>query len=195
MTDQFDNNNELIEEDAVEDDLKEEDEYEKFCFLCRRPESQAGKMIELPNNIHICTECMPVSYTHLPGPLIYKQERVGIHNKTFWMYKFRSMEVQPESEERKAWTVKNDPRDVYKRQGFGGIAGHCFVQQPRGNTGYCHRIICAQDYSAVTAACMMVKKKAFDEAGGLSPDLAVAFNDIDFCLKVRSHGYLVVRCV
>ena len=40
--------------------------------------------------------------------------------------------------------------------GFGGIAGHCFVLQPRGTTGYCHRIICAQDYSAVTAACMMV---------------------------------------
>ena len=45
-----------------------------------------------------------------PGPLIYKQERVGLHNKTFWMYKFRSMEIQPESEEKKAWTVKNDPR-------------------------------------------------------------------------------------
>lgn len=76
--------------------------------------------------------------------------------------------------------------------GFGGIAGHCFVQQPRGKTGYQHRIICAQDYSAVTAACMMVKKEAFDKAGGLSPDLAVAFNDIDFCLKVRDAGYLVV---
>lgn len=44
------------------------------------------------------------------GPLIYKQERVGLHNKTFWMYKFRSMEVQPEKEEKKAWTTKNDPR-------------------------------------------------------------------------------------
>ncbi|MDO4338127.1 MAG: glycosyltransferase family 2 protein [Eubacteriales bacterium] len=76
--------------------------------------------------------------------------------------------------------------------GFGGIAGHCFVQQPRGNTGYCHRIICAQNYSAVTAACMMVRKKVFDEVGGLSADLAVAFNDIDFCLKVRDKGYLVV---
>ena len=76
--------------------------------------------------------------------------------------------------------------------GFGGIAGHCFVQQPRSTTGYCHRIICAQNYSAVTAACMMVKKKVFDQVGGLSPDLAVAFNDIDFCLKVRDAGYLVV---
>ena len=76
--------------------------------------------------------------------------------------------------------------------GFGGIAGHCFVQQPRESTGYCHRIICAQDYSAVTAACMMVKASVYAEAGGLSEDLAVAFNDVDFCLKVRSLGYLVV---
>lgn len=45
-----------------------------------------------------------------PGPLIYKQERIGLRNKKFWMYKFRSMEIQPESEEKKAWTVKNDPR-------------------------------------------------------------------------------------
>ena len=44
------------------------------------------------------------------GLLIYKQERVGLHNQTFRMYKFRSMEIQKESEEKKAWTVKNDPR-------------------------------------------------------------------------------------
>jgi Undecaprenyl-phosphate glucose phosphotransferase len=53
--------------------------------------------------------CILIKLTS-PGPLIYKQERVGLHNKTFWMYKFRSMEVQPEEEEKKAWTVKNDPR-------------------------------------------------------------------------------------
>lgn len=53
--------------------------------------------------------CLLIKLTS-PGPLIYKQERVGLHNKTFWMYKFRSMEVQPESEEKKAWTTKNDPR-------------------------------------------------------------------------------------
>ena len=76
--------------------------------------------------------------------------------------------------------------------GFGGIAGHCFVQQPRGETGYCHRIICAQDYSAVTAACMLVDRKVYEMVGGLSTELAVAFNDVDLCMKIRNAGYLIV---
>ena len=53
--------------------------------------------------------CILIKITS-PGPLIYRQERVGLHNQTFWMYKFRSMEIQPVAEEKKAWTVKNDPR-------------------------------------------------------------------------------------
>ena len=76
--------------------------------------------------------------------------------------------------------------------GFGGIAGHCFVQQPRGETGYCHRIICAQDYSAVTAACMLVDRNIYKIVGGLSTELAVAFNDVDLCMKIRNAGYLIV---
>ncbi len=76
--------------------------------------------------------------------------------------------------------------------GFGGIAGHCFVMQPRGYTGYAHRIIEVQNYSAVTAACLMVPKEVFEEVDGLSGELAVAFNDIDFCMKIRKTGRLIV---
>lgn len=76
--------------------------------------------------------------------------------------------------------------------GFGGIAGHAFIGKDRSENGYFSRIICMQDYSAVTAACMMVKKSVFEAVGGLSPELKVAFNDVDFCLKVREYGKLVV---
>lgn len=76
--------------------------------------------------------------------------------------------------------------------GFGGTAGHAFIGKSRFDTGYFGRILAAQDYSAVTAACLMTKRSVYEEVGGLTEDLAVAFNDIDFCLKVRETGKLVV---
>lgn len=76
--------------------------------------------------------------------------------------------------------------------GFGGVAGHTFIGLHEAENSYFHRVMCAQDYSAVTAACLMVKKSVFEEVGGLTEELAVAFNDVDFCLKVRAAGYLVV---
>ena len=76
--------------------------------------------------------------------------------------------------------------------GFGGVAGHTFIGLHKAENSYFHRAMCAQDYSAVTAACMMSKKSVFDAVGGFSEDLAVAFNDIDYCMKVRSLGKLVV---
>nr|WP_236671877.1 glycosyltransferase family 2 protein [Enterococcus sp. BWB1-3] len=76
--------------------------------------------------------------------------------------------------------------------GFGGIAGHTFVNQKPTENGYFNRIIIAQNYSAVTAACMMVRRDVFEQVHGFSEELAVAFNDIDFCLKVRKIGKLVV---
>lgn len=76
--------------------------------------------------------------------------------------------------------------------GIGGIAGSMFVGMKRGHGGYLHKADLMQNLSAVTAACMMVKKKAFEAAGGFEEKLAVAFNDVDFCLKVKRAGYLVV---
>ena len=76
--------------------------------------------------------------------------------------------------------------------GFGGIAGHTFIGLHQAENSYFHRAMCAQDYSAVTAACMMSKKSLFDRVGGFREELAVAFNDIDYCLKIRNLGKKVV---
>ena len=76
--------------------------------------------------------------------------------------------------------------------GMGGCAGSLFVGLARSRGGYLHKAALQQDLSAVTAACFMVKKEVFEKAGGFEEKLAVAFNDVDFCLKVRHAGYLVV---
>ena len=76
--------------------------------------------------------------------------------------------------------------------GYSGIAGHAFIGTPRGVRGYCSRIICMQDYSAVTAACMMTKKDVFQSVNGFDEAFEVAFNDIDLCLRVLETGKLVV---
>jgi glycosyltransferase involved in cell wall biosynthesis len=73
--------------------------------------------------------------------------------------------------------------------GLGGIAGHTFVGFPRDASGYFHYLKCVNNYSALTAASCMVRKEVFLEVGGFNEELAVEFNDIDFCLKVKSKGY------
>lgn len=76
--------------------------------------------------------------------------------------------------------------------GLGGVAGHAFVGQPRFDPGYMAKDWCTQQLSAVTAACLMIRRSVFEQAGGFSEDLAVAFNDVDLCLKVRRAGYGVL---
>ena len=76
--------------------------------------------------------------------------------------------------------------------GLGGVAGHVFLAEPHDAPGYFGRAIVAQDLSAVTAACMMVKRSVYEEAGGFEEAYAVAFNDVDLCLKIRKAGYLIV---
>lgn len=76
--------------------------------------------------------------------------------------------------------------------GVKGIADHAFKYLPSKVAGYGLRAITTQDYNAVTAACMLVKKKDFEVAGGLDPEFQVAFNDIDLCLRLRENGKLIV---
>ena len=76
--------------------------------------------------------------------------------------------------------------------GAGGLADHVFKGLHEDDPGYMGRAISSQDVSAVTAACLMVKKSVYEEVGGLEEEFQVAFNDVDFCLKVRKAGYLIV---
>ncbi len=76
--------------------------------------------------------------------------------------------------------------------GIGGVAGHSHKYFKRGSYGYMSRLTIAQDLSAVTAASMMVKTSVLKEVGGLDESFAVAFNDVDLCMKIRKAGYLIV---
>ena len=74
--------------------------------------------------------------------------------------------------------------------GIGEVAGHAHKYFSRTSLGYTDRLNYTQQFSAVTAACMLVKRAIYYEVGGLNEqDLRIAFNDVDFCLRVHSRGY------
>src|SRR5438067_1889446 len=77
--------------------------------------------------------------------------------------------------------------------GLGGVAGHAFPNIPRGHPGYFNRAMLQQNCSAVTGACMVVRKSVFEELRGFDEvNLGVTFNDIDFCLRLTQRGYRIV---
>lgn len=77
--------------------------------------------------------------------------------------------------------------------GLGGVAGHSHKWWPRDHPGHHGRLALAQDVSAVTGACLLTKRAIWEEVGGLDAEgLAVAFNDVDFCLRVRARGHRIV---
>ena len=88
------------------------------------------------------------------------------------------------------------PDDTIQHAGvvmkLAGVCGHVFCGMDRSEPGRFARAVVQQDYSAVTAACMMVKKSVYESAGGMDEAFAVAYNDVDFCLRVRGMGLLVV---
>ena len=76
--------------------------------------------------------------------------------------------------------------------GIGGVAGHVFRNIPKGMHGYFSKDAMIQNLSAVTAACIMTPKTIYDEVGYMDEKFKVAFNDVDFCLKIREKNKLIV---
>jgi GT2 family glycosyltransferase len=73
--------------------------------------------------------------------------------------------------------------------GYGGVANHAHLRLPRGERGYFGRAALVQNFSAVTAACLVVRKSLYEQVGGLDEvHLKVAYNDVDFCLRLRANG-------
>ena len=76
--------------------------------------------------------------------------------------------------------------------GLGGVAGHPFRRLPRGHAGYFGRAALEQDLSAVTGACMMVRREVFELVNGFNEKLAIAFNDVDLCVRIRKAGWRIL---
>jgi len=76
--------------------------------------------------------------------------------------------------------------------GMGGVGGHVHLGRQRDDPGYFSRAVLQQNLSAVTAACLAMRRTVFDEIGGFNGDLRVAFNDVELCLRIRERGYLIV---
>jgi len=77
--------------------------------------------------------------------------------------------------------------------GLGGVAGHAFPHIPHGHPGYFNRALLQQNYSAVTGACLAMRKVVFEELRGFDEkNLGVSFNDIDLCLRLMQRGYRIV---
>lgn len=76
--------------------------------------------------------------------------------------------------------------------GMRGVADHSHKFFPRGSLGYANRLVAAQNLSCVTAACLMVSRKVFMQVNGLDDAFEVAFNDVDFCMRIRESGRLIV---
>jgi GT2 family glycosyltransferase len=79
--------------------------------------------------------------------------------------------------------------------GLGGYAAHAHRGMPRGHYGYLNRACLTHTMSAVTGACLLVRKSLYEEVGGLDEkELSIGYNDVDFCLKVRAKGYRNLIC-
>ena len=76
--------------------------------------------------------------------------------------------------------------------GILGVAGHAHRNFPRRDYGYMGRLIYAQNLSAVTAACIMIRRDVWTAVGGLDESFPMEFNEVDLCMRIRKAGYLIV---
>lgn len=159
--------------------------------------------LDQEDNIRVMRDEGPFNYSALNNAAvrIANGELIGLINNDIevispkWLSEMVSIALQPKvgAVGARLWYPDDKLQHGGVIVGLGGVAGHSHKYLPKGAHGYFCRAELIQEFSAVTAACLIVKKSVFDEVGGLDEEnLKVTFNDVDFCLKVQKAGYLNV---
>ncbi|WP_434678016.1 glycosyltransferase [Pseudomonas sp. R1-18] len=157
--------------------------------------------IDQEDNIRVLRDNGPFNYSALNNGAvkIAKGELIGLINNDIevitpdWLSEMVSIALQPKvgAVGARLWYPDGRLQHGGVVVGVGGVAGHSHKYLPKGAHGYFCRAELIQEFSAVTAACLIIKKSIFDEVSGLNEEnLKIAFNDVDFCLRVQEAGYL-----
>lgn len=151
-------------------------------------------------NIRVLRDDRPFNYSALNNQAVAvaRGELVGLVNNDIevmnagWLGEMVSLALQPDvgAVGARLWYPDRTLQHGGVVLGPGGVAVHAHKGLPRGLNGYAGRAALIQSFSAVTAACLVVRKALYEEVGGLDEvNLKVAFNDVDFCLRLREAGY------
>ena len=151
-------------------------------------------------NVWVMRDDRPFNYSALNNAAVRvaRGEVLGLLNNDLevinadWLTEMVSHALRPEigAVGARLWYGDDTLQHAGVVLGIHGVAGHVHRFLPRSNVGYCGRAALIQSFSAVTGACLVVRKSIYEAVGGLNETaLQVACNDIDFCLKVRKAGY------
>ena len=151
-------------------------------------------------DVRVLRDAQPFNYSALNNAAVEvaRGEVIGLINNDVevingdWLTEMVSHAMRPEigAVGARLWYSDDTLQHAGVVLGIHGVAGHVHRFLPRGNVGYCGRAALIQSFSAVTGACLVVRKSSYEAVGGLNEvDLQVACNDIDFCLKLREAGF------
>ncbi|MEE4676791.1 glycosyltransferase [Pseudomonas alliivorans] len=159
--------------------------------------------LDLEENVRVLRDDGPFNYSALNNAAvrIASGELIGLINNDIevitpdWLSEMVAIALQPNvgAVGARLWYPDDTLQHGGVIVGLGGVAGHSHKDLPKGAPGYFCRAELIQEFSAVTAACLIVRKMVFEQVGGLEEEhLKIAFNDVDFCLKVKEAGYVNV---
>ncbi|RMP21968.1 Group 2 family glycosyl transferase [Pseudomonas syringae pv. delphinii] len=159
--------------------------------------------LDQEQNVRVMRDEGPFNYSALNNAAvrIANGELIGLINNDIevispeWLNEMVSIALQPGvgAVGARLWFQDDRLQHGGVITGLGGVAGHSHKNLPKGAPGYFCRAELIQELSAVTAACLIIRKSTFEQVGGLEEEhLKIAFNDVDFCLKVKDAGYVNV---